>query len=273
VATLTGKEGGVRLDLWLEEQPRPWRTVFDVFRDAGRKLAADHAADLVHDGIRIENIFVGADGHARLADLSPARVTPARPVGAIGEELRTAGASLQQRFASGDVASAAAYLAPEQFRGGVPDRSSNQFAFCVAFYRALYKQPPFDPGWAAAQSSPRRTPLGSVHFDLLLSSYDRITLLNLARQVLAGNVRPPSGETNDVPLWLDQIIRRGLAPDAVDRYPSMDELLQDMDRELAASAPRVGMRARPFIKWAFVVGGFGLAMLLAGLLARFTGKL
>src|SRR5438093_324183 len=36
-----------------------------------------------------------------------------------------------------------AYMAPEQYRGDPVDMRTDQFAFCVALYEALYGQAPF----------------------------------------------------------------------------------------------------------------------------------
>jgi serine/threonine protein kinase len=258
-------ETGVRLDRWLDEKPRTWREVAEVFFDVGQSLAASHAAGIAHDEIRINQISVDADGRGKAFDLKAAEAELSSP-GASG--LRTAAVSLEQRLAAMDSTEAAAYLAPEQFRGRAPDARSNQFSFCVALYRALYQQTPFDHDWAVSedgQSDSRRTPLGSISFKLLVQSYNRTTLIDLAKEVLAGNLRPPPHFT-DVPGWLEQIVRRGLRPDPDERFASMDELLEAMAAQLGEGARRrlAGRRGR-VPKWV-VLGGI-VALVIAGIAA------
>ena len=252
-----------RLDLWLEEAPRSWRAVLDVFIDVAQALGSAHAAGIVDEDIRIENIVVGPDGRGFCRDLGSAGT--ARPwTGPAG--LRTAALSLEQRLAVADAMDVVTYLAPEQFRGGRADARSNQFSFCVSLYRALYRQLPFDHEWAASQGGEqytrRRTPLGSLHFDLKVGSLDRTTLMNLAREVLCENIRP-APEGAEVPVWLDRVIQRGLRADPDDRYASMDKLVDDVVEQLGdkSTTGRVARRQRPLAKWA-IVGGCGLLLLL-----------
>ena len=205
-----------------------------MFIDVGQKLAADHAAGMIHEEIRIENVFVLPDGHGEARGLKPALQNIAK----VGPgSVRNAPVSLEQRLAEMKSTESVAFLAPEQFRGRAADARANQFSFCVALYRALYRQPPFDHDWAVSQAGEsRRTPLGSIHFDLLVQSFDRAALINLAREVLSGNLRPPPEET-DVPVWLDLILRRALQTDPDERYPSMRPLLADITKQFQAGAP------------------------------------
>jgi len=94
------------------------------------------------------------------------------------------------------------YMAPEQLEGKVADAKSDQFAFCVSLYEALYGERPFS---------------GKDLFDL-------------TRQVMAGRVReaPPGSRT---PGWVRKVILRGLRVDRDERHPTMEALLQALARD------------------------------------------
>ncbi|MEO8213783.1 MAG: hypothetical protein ABI560_11350 [Myxococcales bacterium] len=252
---------GTRLDRWLDEGPRSWRDVVTVFLDVGQKLQASHVAGVIHEEIRIENVFVLPDGHGDVRDLKAAL----QHVAKVGPgSLPSAAVSLEQRLADMKSTESVSFLAPEQFRGRSADARANQFSFCVALYRALYRQPPFDHDWAVSQAGEsRRTPLGSIHFDLLIQSFDRATLINLAREVLSGNLRPPPEET-DVPVWLDQVLRRGLQTDPDERYPSLSHLLAEIENNFREPGPRTTSSRLPKIALAAAAA---LLVLAAGILA------
>ncbi|HEY5922422.1 MAG TPA: protein kinase [Kofleriaceae bacterium] len=109
---------------------RDWRTsarsVRDVLRvlvDAGRGLAAAHAAGLIHRDFKPDNVFVSDRGRVIVGDFGLARAE------AEGEE-------------AGLIAGTPAYMAPEQVRGE-PTVQSDQFALCVTAWEALYGTLPF----------------------------------------------------------------------------------------------------------------------------------
>ena len=97
---------------------------------------------------------------------------------------------------TGFVAGTPAYMAPELFRGGRADERSDQFAFAVALYEGLYEERPFAGGTAE----------------------------ELAESVIAGRIRPDSGRTR-VPLWIRELVVRGLATNPEDRHPSVRSML------------------------------------------------
>jgi serine/threonine protein kinase len=246
---------GPRLDEWLAERSRPWREVLEVFVEAGRALAAAHAMGLVHRDFKPDNVIVDRAGQARITNFGLARATP-RPSQVM------AVVNAQGELSSSSAAGTPAYMAPEQFRGRPADARTDQFSFCVALYRALYSQQPFDPEWAMAQAREggRRTPLGSVHFSLLVKSLDRTTLINFAKEVIGGNVRPAPAET-DVPGWLEGVVWRGLRTDPEDRYESMEALLADVELGLSGGVRRPARRGG-LGRAAALAAGAGLLVLL-----------
>ena len=130
-----------------------------------------------------------------------------------------------------------AYMAPEQFRGLATDARTDQFAFCIALYEALYDERPFAGN----------------------------TLMALTGNVLNGRIREPPANTK-VPLWIRKILLRGLRVNADERYPSMDDLLDALGQN-----PAVARR-----RWAVATGalllagisGFSMQQGLADLHAR-----
>jgi serine/threonine-protein kinase len=95
-----------------------------------------------------------------------------------------------------------AYMAPEQLRGERATAASDQFAFCVALWRAAYGAPPFPTD----------------------------DLKELLRSVAEDTPAPP--RKPEVHAWLAPILRRGLAKDPAARFPSIEALLAELGRHL-----------------------------------------
>ncbi len=64
---------------WLASRPHPWREVVRVFRDAGRGLAAAHAAGVIHRDFKPENVLGRSAGRAQVSDFGLARSGEATP--------------------------------------------------------------------------------------------------------------------------------------------------------------------------------------------------
>jgi tetratricopeptide (TPR) repeat protein len=198
---------GTTLANWLKE-PRPWREVLRVFREAGQGLAAAHVAGLVHRDFKPANVLLGREGRARVTDFGLAR--PKNQVDSPGELSASWGSpsvqDLSELTQTGALLGTPVYMAPGQLRGQGADEFSDQFSFCVALYEGLYRVRPFEGR----------------------------TLEELEQAVNEGRVRAPTHDTQ-VPAWVRRAVLRGLRGRPEERFPSMEALLA----ALTPRTPRV----------------------------------
>jgi tetratricopeptide (TPR) repeat protein/tRNA A-37 threonylcarbamoyl transferase component Bud32 len=197
---------GSTLDDWCEKHGQD--EIIGAFVDAGRGLAAAHAAGIIHRDFKPNNVLVSTDGRVRVADFGLATAT-------LSDEDRTVGTTSLTSLsmtATGAVLGTPAYMAPEQHHGKPADARADQFAFCVALYEALYGQLPF-----AGDDYP---------------SY--------SSSVTSGEMREaPRGAV--VPGRIRRVLARGLAREPAARYPGMTELLAELDRAPPASRRRAAI--------------------------------
>lgn len=184
---------GQTASAWQRERPRSVAETIGVYVQAGRGLAAAHAAGLVHRDMKPDNVLVGVDGRVRVLDFGLARLHDRT-----GTEIPGHEAAL---LATGGLAGTPAYMAPEQFLGSPPDARSDQFSLCVALYEGLYGRRPFAGETVAA----------------------------LIDAVTRGEPRSPPPERR-VPLRIARVVMRGLARDPARRWPSIDALVAALER-------------------------------------------
>ena len=191
---------GRDLRVWLSERGRslPWRAVLAVFLQAGQGLAAAHAVGIVHRDFKPANVFVGDDGRVRVGDFGLAREMATEDGEAAVTQPREQVASVLgwQVTATGATLGTPTYMAPEQFERKATDARTDQFAFCVALWEALYGQRPYR---------------GETFMALLLS-------------VTTGQRAPPPAGRS-VPAWLRRVLERGMSQEPGVRWPSTDALL------------------------------------------------
>jgi tetratricopeptide (TPR) repeat protein len=206
---------GMTLRAWWTATPRRWRELLDVMCQAGRGLVAAHAVGLVHRDFKPENVMVDVDGEgahslgrARVLDFGLAR----RGHGPDVETTQTSGRAEpgDSLTNTGALVGTPAYMAPEQFASATVDELADQFSFCVVLWEGLFGVRPFEGR----------------------------TLAELEKNVTHGKPRAPPPGTK-VPAWLRATIERGLANAPRDRWPSMQALLDALDRDPSRSRRRL----------------------------------
>src|SRR5262249_41958233 len=143
-------------------EKRPWREVLHAFEQAGRGLAAAHAAGLVHRDFKPENVLVDEARHrVCVTDFGLVRMQATHETSRRGGRARQDAPATMTR--TGAVMGTPAYMAPEQYRSEAVDSRTDQFAFAVSLYEALYGDAPFEgdtiEARAAAVLMNRRRPV------------------------------------------------------------------------------------------------------------------
>jgi len=201
---------GGTLAQWLKAKKRTWREILEVFVEIGHGLAAAHAEGLVHRDFKPDNVLLDRQGKPKIVDFGLVRLSSALDESTSAPGLRpgedsavapAVAALAADLTRTGAMTGTPAYMAPEQFLGQPVSASSDQFAYCVALYEALYGARPFQG--------------------------DNVILL--AESVLAHKLTPAAAGAA-VPPWIRRIIERGLAVKPSDRFPTMADLVRRLDR-------------------------------------------
>jgi tetratricopeptide (TPR) repeat protein len=228
---------GHDLRIWLKRERRTWREIVDQFVAAGDGLAAAHAAGLIHRDFKPGNVMVGNDGRVRVTDFGLARAAEvdewesleksavaAMPV-ADAESSSPLETPLTQ---AGMVLGTPAYMAPEQALEGRADHRSDQYAFCVALYVALFG----------------KHPLGEFS-----------NLPEFVGQLETNEVSPPDTD-HQVPGRMVDAIMKGLSRSPEERFPDMDALLDVLRRD-----PSLGRK-----RWIVAAAGVAAAAAIVGII-------
>ncbi|MGB1013905.1 MAG: tetratricopeptide repeat protein, partial [Nannocystaceae bacterium] len=174
-------------------------------------LAAAHDGGLIHRDFKPDNVLIGRDGRVRVLDFGLARSDDEDPESEdnpLLEAMHLSASRTRNEFGvgklgltrTGALVGTPAYMSPEQHLGATTDHRSDQFSFCLTAYEALYGKRPFSGK----------------------------TLTALAFNVIQGKVEPPSSQVA-VPTKVRKAIYRGLKQSPDDRFPSMAELLAELD--------------------------------------------
>ncbi|HWB78929.1 MAG TPA: serine/threonine-protein kinase [Nannocystaceae bacterium] len=195
---------GETLREWLDHRPRRWREIVEVMIGAARGLAAAHAAQIVHRDFKPDNVLVGGLGIARVSDFGLARGLQ-EEVELISNPIDSHDSLSRTLTRTGSVMGTPGYMAPEQHFGRPAEPRSDQYAFCVSLYEALYGMRPFTAGAIEA----------------------------VARQKWTNTITDPgSARPRGMPEELHRIIVRGLDRDPEARFAKMEDLIVALERVL-----------------------------------------
>jgi eukaryotic-like serine/threonine-protein kinase len=153
---------GPTLSEWLRAEKRSTAEILRVFGDAARGLWAAHQKGLVHRDFKPENVLVTRDGRAKVTDFGLARENESWLLLRLPDDVAAAEPYAPTRGLVGTPA----YMAPELFEGERATPQSDQFAFAVSLFVALFERHPFKAG-------------------------EGITLSELVTRVRAGTVQTP----------------------------------------------------------------------------------
>jgi eukaryotic-like serine/threonine-protein kinase len=106
---------------WQQAEPRRWQHIVAMYVQFGRGLHAAHQSGIVHCDFKPSNALITDDGVGKVSDfgMAKARDTPTTYV-----------------------QGTKAYMAPELLRGEPATFASDQYAFAVALWEALWRQRP-----------------------------------------------------------------------------------------------------------------------------------
>lgn len=204
---------GQTLRKWIAARPRSWREVVDVFVQAGRGVVAAHGVGLVHRDFKPDNVMIDTEGRVRVLDFGLARLAGLE-VSSEGDTLELETSSPDVLTVTGMVLGTPAYMAPEQRRSRIAVPQSDQYSYCVTLHEALYGERP-------PPSDDNDNDDGRAH-------------VHPARRG---------------PRTVRRIIDRGLSRRPHDRFATMQELVDRLQRAVAP------IRAR----WAVAAAGVGAA--------------
>ena len=211
--------GGTLTDWIAPDKKRSWREIVNLFVEIGHGLAGAHAEGLIHRDFKPDNVLLDKNGKPKVVDFGLVRLSggdleesgasDAGEDAPTGRSIAALAALAPEMLAgpltrTGALMGTPAYMAPEQFMGKKVDERTDQFAFCVALYEALYGQRPFAGD----------------------------TVIVLAASVVQGRPREPKRDSQ-VPGWVRRAVLRGLEGNRERRFAQLDNLIAALAKDPA----------------------------------------
>jgi non-specific serine/threonine protein kinase len=185
--------------------------VLEIAAQLADALAAAHARGVVHRDVKPSNVIVSEGRRLKVLDFGLAQYTPP-----VDEAASTWSRPAVE--AAGALAGTVAYMSPEQALGKELDARTDIFSFGIVLHELLAGEPPFRGA----------------------------NVVQVLDAILREDPPPlPSSFTDPRRGELQRILRRMMAKDRGQRYPSLDEFRRDLAAVRAGESPPQPIESPP----------------------------
>jgi len=180
---------GQTLTQWMIDNPKPkLEKVRDIIEQIAKGLYAFHKLEMIHQDIRPENIMIDESGCVKIIDFGSTKVAGLDDITTFTEQFHIQGTAM--------------YSAPEYFLGFEGTQRSDIFALGVITYQMLSGSFPYGVNVSKSTTKAAQKKLKYV------SIYDE--------------------DKKNLPIWVDEAIKKACEIDPLKRYSELSEFIYDL---------------------------------------------